>query len=81
MKVVSKEISIVFLWPFGKIRIIIVIKSGLQTTDMRFSPKEHENPSKYFQHISQKDPMSTSKVQCPGGKITYTHQTTSHYLV
>ena len=59
MKVVSKEISIVFLWPFGKIRIIIVMKSGLQTTDMRFSPKEHV-PSKYFQQISQKEPMSTS---------------------
>ena len=28
-----------FLWPFRKIRI--VIESGLQTTDMRFSPKEH----------------------------------------
>ena len=35
------------------------MKSGLQTTDMRFSPKEHV-PSKYFQQISQKEPMSTS---------------------
>ena len=41
-----------FLWPFKKIRIIIVMKSGLQTTDMSFSLKEHENPSKYFQQIS-----------------------------
>ena len=71
MKVVSKEISMVFYGIQRKIRIIIVMKSGLQTTDMRFSPKGHA-PSKYFQHSSQKDPMSTSSAMPWGQNHLYT---------
>ena len=70
MKVVSKEISIVFYGLLGKLESSLSWKVGCKRPICVFHRKNmfHQNISSRFPRRSRCPPQ----VQCPGGKITYT---------